>query len=1313
MTNHIKKTLSIFSLAIVGMLIATSISLADVGGSTYYVSPEGVDGFPCDGSAGAPWATIQHAVNTASEGDTIYVTPGTYYEKITIDKGLKLIGDPSAGVGVNGGAPIIDGSNFFDSGDNAFAFEITNNVNNLSISGFYIRNFKLSPDDFNNGVYTAAVFIYEVVTNNFEFSHNYLQNIDGLGVVIRNDSNYNNAPIINYNRMEDVSEQVFYLNNLTNADISYNEFFADRTDTFATAIYLSADGAIGSPMISSNNQITNNTFTSTNNYPTNNIVNIATSSSGDNGGIFDGLIFNNNNFLISNNNGKTAMKIDVTGTADSINNLNIVNNTFDVTSAKSLDIQGTGSINNLTIRDNKFIGTNNTGVTSALAINAERNWWGDASGPYNAASNTLGLGSDASNNIDYAPWYGADYTDGDHSSPWNWHTNGVNGSTIQETIDLSSNGDTVHVGAGVYNEQLVLDKTISLIGDIGNAEEAGPGENAPTIDGSIFEGSLEPLTAITVNTDVNNIAIKGFNIVNFNPADEAGDTIAIMAYDVDTDGLEISNNYINNICNAQPNLFCYGIVLSDNINGNNNAILSYNKINNLNGNSFYLYNINNSQINNNDINIGDNEGVAIYLSSQNGGTLLNNEIKNNTITSAFTTGLSAMDLYIKDADDLEIANNTFSISGFNNKAAIYMHTTNPGDSINNINIHDNNINADESRAIKLDTVDQLTGLTLRNNIFSGTNSLGILSNFNVDAKHNWWGTTNGPYNAEANPSGTGPLVSDVVSFRSWCSESSCVNNDEITPTATLAYSKNTGATFNNTARVKRNNTLIIKATFNESIEDATGAKISIDNEILSPTAMEKINSTTYQYKLSVPSGNINTATVSISNVADLSGNILSSTNLRTFTIDETNPVISLIGDNPQIIEVNNDYVELGATGNDNFEGNISENIIINNSSVNTEILGDYLVTYNLEDQAGNVADQVTRTVSIVDTTEPTIALVGDANITLTINDTYTEQGATASDNYNGNISTNIVISGEVNTSVAGTYTVKYNVEDESGNHATEKTRTITVNNRGAVSGGDGGGGGGSSTPSTYQVYNPNTGETSSGQNNTSNEQVGTLETNEPTEGQVLGVKITNTSNNQRESQLQQIINDAKEIFSGQLENILQNNNRERNLESEKNTADKYIKSLTSNTKELSNNAINAMNNFITYGTESTNILGEGERAGVLNSFKSTFGKLPSTEADWSDVVKIANGRWPNQRNEKMETKAETTFQKIYLRKPDRNNPNDDAAVTVMAYGLRPSDRNLDSEKTAIKTFRYIFNTNPKSASDWDAVRAIAYSGSKR
>lgn len=75
--------------------------------------------------------------------------------------------------------------------------------------------------------------------------------------------------------------------------------------------------------------------------------------------------------------------------------------------------------------------------------------------------------------------------------------------------------------------------------------------------------------------------------------------------------------------------------------------------------------------------------------------------------------------------------------------------------------------------------------------------------------------------------------------------------------------------------------------------------------------------------------------------------------------------------------------------------------------------------------------------------EPTITLKGEANVTLNVGDTYTEQGATAKDDTDGDLTNKISTSGSVNTSKAGKYTVTYTVKNSKGKTATVK-RTITV-----------------------------------------------------------------------------------------------------------------------------------------------------------------------------------------------------------------------------------------------------------------------------
>ena len=80
---------------------------------------------------------------------------------------------------------------------------------------------------------------------------------------------------------------------------------------------------------------------------------------------------------------------------------------------------------------------------------------------------------------------------------------------------------------------------------------------------------------------------------------------------------------------------------------------------------------------------------------------------------------------------------------------------------------------------------------------------------------------------------------------------------------------------------------------------------------------------------------------------------------------------------------------------------------------------------------------------------PVITLEGDSTITISQNGTFTEPGFTATDpdpktSGNEDITSQVIIGGSVNTNVAGTYNIKYDVTDESGAKADTATRTVRV-----------------------------------------------------------------------------------------------------------------------------------------------------------------------------------------------------------------------------------------------------------------------------
>jgi hypothetical protein len=101
------------------------------------------------------------------------------------------------------------------------------------------------------------------------------------------------------------------------------------------------------------------------------------------------------------------------------------------------------------------------------------------------------------------------------------------------------------------------------------------------------------------------------------------------------------------------------------------------------------------------------------------------------------------------------------------------------------------------------------------------------------------------------------------------------------------------------------------------------------------------------------------------------------------------------------------------------------------------------VSYTATDVTGHQA-VCTTNVTVTDTQPPTLALQGDAAMTLVCGiDTYTEPGATATDVCVGDLSAQVQVSGSVNPYQPGSYTLTYTVVDGVGQSAAA-TRTVEV-----------------------------------------------------------------------------------------------------------------------------------------------------------------------------------------------------------------------------------------------------------------------------
>ena len=98
-------------------------------------------------------------------------------------------------------------------------------------------------------------------------------------------------------------------------------------------------------------------------------------------------------------------------------------------------------------------------------------------------------------------------------------------------------------------------------------------------------------------------------------------------------------------------------------------------------------------------------------------------------------------------------------------------------------------------------------------------------------------------------------------------------------------------------------------------------------------------------------------------ITDLAGNV-SMIPIKITWFDNIKPVIKLNGDSEITLKVGEQYIEQGAEVTDNLDNDIASKLVIDDSDVNTGIVGTYYVYYDATDHAENKAVQVVRTVNV-------------------------------------------------------------------------------------------------------------------------------------------------------------------------------------------------------------------------------------------------------------------------------------------------------------------------------------------------------------
>jgi hypothetical protein len=239
-------------------------------------------------------------------------------------------------------------------------------------------------------------------------------------------------------------------------------------------------------------------------------------------------------------------------------------------SGSSYDVK----VNCSDISNNSVYGIDNE--IAATTVDATKNWWGDISGP---GGEGAGAGSAVSANVNFFPWLlstdcgsvtqvAPDYVvdDGWVGMPdWTMvtfdSTNyfiGLNAfDTIQKAVNAASDGNSIRVAAGTYNEAVLINKSLNIRGATADLNKNG----YPVPDGYAWDDSVEsiinhPNPTVAYNAvvdiyDVNDVTFEGFVVQELNAVGNLNSSLVrVYALTREITNINVKNNVIGGNTNV-------------------------------------------------------------------------------------------------------------------------------------------------------------------------------------------------------------------------------------------------------------------------------------------------------------------------------------------------------------------------------------------------------------------------------------------------------------------------------------------------------------------------------------------------------------------------------------------------------------------------------------------------------------------------------------------------------------------------------------------------------------------------------------------
>ena len=374
-------------------------------------------------------------------------------------------------------------------------------------------------------------------------------------------------------------------------------------------------------------------------------------------------------------------------------------------------------------------------------------------------------------------------------------------SIIQDAIDAAEDGDIIRVFEGTYYENVVVNKSVSLIGN---------GSELTTIDGGDY-GDVVAITADEVKISRFTITESGWYKSGIN-IESNKSTIEGNNCSNNWWGIRLfsssNSNITNNICsnndkgiylqnstnstlkgnNCSNNWWGIHLLESSNFNITNNYCSNSNFGISLDSSSDCTITDNNcTYITNSAIDLRDSSNCTIETNncSQNkfGINLMDSSnctIKNNICSASNWYGIflqessdnntisgnnclkNRMGISILESSNTIIMNNTCSL---NSDYGIYLGSSSNCTITHNI-ISENRVGI-RLRSSSRDNTIHYNFIFL--NTAYGINATGN-KDFNVGATYNWWGDASGPNHPENNSMGKGDDVTDYIDFNPWIDE---------------------------------------------------------------------------------------------------------------------------------------------------------------------------------------------------------------------------------------------------------------------------------------------------------------------------------------------------------------------------------------------------------------------------------------------------------------------------------------------------------------------------------------------------------------